>query len=175
MLERIRSQPWMAATIVLAVALVVSLALLFTRSPSGEPGDDATATSTTEPLPGASTTDPSDEPPVGGELLSVVVDNAPLAQPQVGIAAAAVLVEYPVEGGITRFNALLESGASGLIGPVRSLRPVNTPPALGTDDGGGLERWSAVRVTGVDRSRHHFDHPRRGDAHLRLPRPSFSS
>ena len=127
MLERIRSQPWMAATIVLAVALVVSLAMLFTRSPSGESGDDATATSTTTSPSGASTTDPSEESPVGGELLSVVVDNAAPAQPQVGIAEAAVLVEYPVEGGITRFNALLHSGATGLIGPVRSLRPVNTP------------------------------------------------
>jgi hypothetical protein len=43
-----------------------------------------------------------------------------------------VLVEYPVEGGLTRFVAVVPDGSGGLVGPVRSLRPVNAPlvPAL---------------------------------------------
>lgn len=64
--------------------------------------------------------------------LGVIVDNAPAARPLVGIGDSPILVEYPVEGGITRFVAVVSGGSGGLVGPVRSLRPINADivPAL---------------------------------------------
>lgn len=57
-------------------------------------------------------------------LIAVKVDNAPAARPQIGIDAARLVVETPVEGGMTRFLALFEPGDT-LVGPVRSARPVD--------------------------------------------------
>lgn len=123
MLERIRSQPWMVATIVLAVALVVALVALFTGD--GEEPDEVEAAVTTTSVAGVEGGPPTTVAESGPGYLAVVVDNAPAAHPQVGLAETPLLIEYPVEGGLTRFNALLPGGSVGLIGPVRSLRPVN--------------------------------------------------
>lgn len=64
-------------------------------------------------------------------LVAVKVDNAEPARPQIGIDAARYLFEVPVEGGMTRFLALFAPG-DGLVGPVRSARPVDVDllPAL---------------------------------------------
>lgn len=121
----------MIASGALAVALVVSLILLFTgRGSEGAEESVATTTTTAERSSStsvATTSAPTVDAPGTSptDLLAVVVDNAPAARPQVGLGDAPILIEYPVEGGLTRFTALVSSGSAGLIGPVRSLRPVN--------------------------------------------------
>ena len=51
-----------------------------------------------------------------------VVDNHPKARPQNGLAAADIIYEVPVEGGLTRFLLLTTDTSSGIIGPIRSAR-----------------------------------------------------
>lgn len=56
--------------------------------------------------------------------LSVKVDNAPAARPQSGLNAADLVVEEPVEGGLSRFFAVFQSH-DATVGPIRSARPVD--------------------------------------------------
>jgi hypothetical protein len=62
--------------------------------------------------------------PVGGHVVAVKVDNAPLARPyHTGLKQASLIYQELVEGGLTRFIAVFESeGASKEVGPVRSGR-----------------------------------------------------
>ncbi|MFH2062774.1 MAG: DUF3048 domain-containing protein [bacterium] len=59
-----------------------------------------------------------------GRLFAVTIDNIAVARPSASVAAASLVWEAPVEGGITRLLILVRDGA-GLrrIGPVRSVRP----------------------------------------------------
>jgi hypothetical protein len=57
--------------------------------------------------------------------LAVKVDNAPEARPQSGLDVADIVYEEVVEGGVTRFIAILHSAAPPLAGPVRSVRPMD--------------------------------------------------
>ena len=59
-------------------------------------------------------------PPVG-----VKIDNYQAARPQSGLDAADIIFEEPVEGGITRFNAIYQCQNSAKIGPVRSARQID--------------------------------------------------
>jgi hypothetical protein len=60
--------------------------------------------------------------------LAVKIENAVDARPQTGLAAADVVWEQVVEGGITRFVAVYHSDLPPEIGPVRSIRPMD--PAI---------------------------------------------
>lgn len=55
--------------------------------------------------------------------LAVVIDNLPDARPQSGLEAAEVVFEVPVEGGLTRFLAIISGDNPENIGPIRSARP----------------------------------------------------
>lgn len=55
--------------------------------------------------------------------LAVIIDNTPEARPQTGLEYADVIVELPVEGGLTRFVAIVSRDEADLVGPVRSARP----------------------------------------------------
>jgi hypothetical protein len=57
--------------------------------------------------------------------LAVKIDNAPEARPQAGLDVADVVYEEVVEGGVTRFIAILHSAAPAVAGPVRSVRPMD--------------------------------------------------
>ncbi|MHB8342255.1 MAG: DUF3048 domain-containing protein [Mycobacteriales bacterium] len=57
--------------------------------------------------------------------LSIKIDNAPQARPQAGLDQADLVTESLVEGGLTRFLATFQAGTPGLVGPVRSARPVD--------------------------------------------------
>lgn len=58
------------------------------------------------------------------DAIAVIIDHAPEARPQEGLAAAPLVVEVPVEGQRTRFLAVYPSDADvGSVGPVRSARP----------------------------------------------------
>lgn len=69
----------------------------------------------------------------GRPALSVKIDNAPRARPQIALGAADVVFEEMVEGGVTRFIAVFHSTTPDEAGPVRSVRPMdpNIVSALG--------------------------------------------
>jgi hypothetical protein len=55
-------------------------------------------------------------------VVSVKIENSSPARPQSGLDLADVVYETVTEGGITRFNALYQSRAPKVVGPVRSAR-----------------------------------------------------
>lgn len=67
---------------------------------------------------------PMDEEQKPLRYFAVVIDNLTVARPQAGIAAAPLVIEAPVEGGITRLLAIYPEGMDvPRVGPVRSARP----------------------------------------------------
>ncbi|WP_311202023.1 DUF3048 domain-containing protein [Aquibacillus koreensis] len=56
-------------------------------------------------------------------VVSVMINNAPAARPQIGLTKADVVFEILAEGNITRLLALFHSEQPDMIGPVRSARP----------------------------------------------------
>lgn len=55
---------------------------------------------------------------------AVMIENHPDARPVSGLSLASVVIEAPVEGGITRFMALYDATTTlAEVGPVRSARP----------------------------------------------------
>jgi hypothetical protein len=57
--------------------------------------------------------------------IGVKVDNYSAARPQSGLDAADIVFEEPVEGGITRYNAIFQCSNASSIGPVRSARQID--------------------------------------------------
>lgn len=60
---------------------------------------------------------------VTGPSIAVKIDNTSSGRPQVGIAAADVVFEELVEGGVTRYLAVFHTAIPEEVGPVRSGRP----------------------------------------------------
>ena len=60
---------------------------------------------------------------VSGPTIAVKIDNTADGRPQVGIAAADVVFEELVEGGVTRYLAIFHTAVPDEVGPVRSGRP----------------------------------------------------
>jgi hypothetical protein len=58
-------------------------------------------------------------------VVAVKVDNAPEAGPPIGIQDAELIIEHPVEGGVTRLTAMFFENEPNVIGPIRSVRPVD--------------------------------------------------
>ncbi|MDQ1444768.1 MAG: hypothetical protein QOI20_1232, partial [Acidimicrobiaceae bacterium] len=113
--------------------------------------------------------------------LVVKIDNAPEARPQAGVDKADVVYEEVVEGGVVRFMAVFQSRDAGLVGPVRSVRPVDpdivTPlKGLFAYSGGApqferLIKKAPVRLVGVDQLQDAYD--RRRDR--KAPHNTYSS
>jgi hypothetical protein len=154
---------WETATGVLAVALVGTVVALVTTGETPEP-EAAPETTTTVAVEEPAGTTPDDEPEVTTTvapsaatpegITAVVVDNVADVGFQVGIDSADLLIETPVEGGLTRFMALYGGPLPDLVGPVRSLRPVSadllapfTPVVFAT--GGQRFVTGAVEATGA--------------------------
>ena len=57
--------------------------------------------------------------------LAAKVDNHPDARPQVGLERTDIVFEELVEGGLTRYVAVWHSEVPAIIGPVRSIRPMD--------------------------------------------------
>lgn len=172
MLQRIidwlRSDVWRMATIGLALILVV-VVLIFSvdnaaldseADPETEPSptatvpDDGSSGTTSETGEATEATSAGSQTSGTGSFLAVKVDNAPGARPQVGIGSATLLIEMPVEGGLTRFLAIYPRDASGVVGPVRSLRPVDVdllPPlaVFVVSTGGQPFVLQALTATGI--------------------------
>ena len=58
-------------------------------------------------------------------VVAVKVDNSPEAGPPIGIQEAELIIEAPVEGGLTRLTAMFYENEPQVIGPIRSVRPVD--------------------------------------------------
>ncbi len=59
------------------------------------------------------------------QVIAVNVGNSPAERPQRGLGEADLIFETVLEGGLTRFTALYFTGAPQVVGPVRSIRPVD--------------------------------------------------
>ncbi|MEN9620621.1 MAG: hypothetical protein RL499_814 [Actinomycetota bacterium] len=57
--------------------------------------------------------------------LAAKVDNHPDARPQIGLERTDIVFEELVEGGLTRYVAVWHSDVPAVIGPVRSIRPMD--------------------------------------------------
>ena len=106
----------------------------------GGPSASPTTTSTTPPPPTPTpvvTPEPTPVPtptptptptPRPAQTLArpviVQVENLAVARPQSGLSEADVVVEYEVEGGLTRFSAVFLNAPQGAVGPVRSARTI---------------------------------------------------
>ncbi|MFQ5517302.1 MAG: DUF3048 domain-containing protein, partial [Acidimicrobiia bacterium] len=146
---------WLAGGALVVGAVLTAIVFLFVggdgSEPQGLPTTVALSTVTTATA-GDSTTIPAQEPtlppttpttiraapvsasPLTGEplassstqgVMAVKVDNARAARPQIGLDTAGIIIEVPVEGGLTRFIALYFGELPPLVAPVRSVRPVD--------------------------------------------------
>lgn len=57
--------------------------------------------------------------------LAIKIDNVQGSWPQAGLNQADIVVDTPVEGGLTRLFAVYQSQDAPLVGPIRSARPVD--------------------------------------------------
>ena len=115
---------------------LVSLAATAACGGGAEPKPVAAVTPETKVSEGTVTTEAAPLAPLTGlpdpsgatksrPSLAVKIDNAPEARPQAGLDIADVVYEEVVEGGVTRFIAILHSAAPPVAGPVRSVRPMD--------------------------------------------------
>ncbi|MFD6177773.1 MULTISPECIES: DUF3048 domain-containing protein [unclassified Isoptericola] len=132
-----------------AAAALVALALVATAACSGgEPAAPPTVTASPEVAvpkatpPAPVKPKPKPKPavwPLTGKrtgtktvparpAVAVKVENSTAARPQRGLQAADVVWEQVVEGGISRYVAVYNSSWPGVVGPVRSVRPMD--PAI---------------------------------------------
>jgi len=134
--------PMSKTRVAASVLLLAALPLLSscTKDPkaaaSSPPTTEAPATTvTTAPViaPLTGLVDPTGAA-AGRAALVVKIENAPEARPQSGLDVADVVYEEVVEGGITRFLAVFQSGlpdgTDDTLGPIRSVRPMD--PSLAT-------------------------------------------
>lgn len=94
-------------------------------SPTRDDAAETTPSPTPEPTPEPSwpmTGLPAPDGVADRPVLVVKVDNTGNARPQAGLAAADVIVEEPVEGGLTRLAAMYHSTLPDVVVPVRSIR-----------------------------------------------------
>jgi hypothetical protein len=105
----------------LAVVLLLAVLLLAVAACGDDTPPPATPTPTPEavqPLTGRPAPDGVPDRPA----LVVKVDNTGNAAPQAGLGAADLVVEEPVEGGLTRLAAFFHSALPEQVAPVRSVR-----------------------------------------------------
>lgn len=163
-----------APSLLLAAGLVAALAAC---SGSGHPRPTS-ASPSPSPTPSASAATTAAAPrvtsrwpltglprPAGSPAhaaLTVKIENTPDARPQLGLDGADVVFEELVEGGISRFAAVYHSQLPDVVGPVRSIRPMDPPLAaqfagLFAYSGGQRPFVDALRASpsqdvGVDRA-----------------------
>lgn len=153
------------------------LALLVAACGGGDGGDSllavdgqATTTTTTttttppsttapEPIESKLTGLPIEDAAVRNRPVVVVkIDNAPKAQPQIGVNQADIVYELQVEGHITRLMALFQSNDAVPVGPVRSTRASEIP--LLEELNGPLFTWHGANEVMGAQVRASAIHPR---------------
>lgn len=90
--------------------------------------------------------------------LVVILDNTVYGRPQAGLEKADVIVEFPVEGGLTRLAAIISTDNLDLLGPIRSARSYFVDLAkeyrgILIHAGGSTEALQKIAAEQVD----HFD------------------
>lgn len=137
-------------------AVLLPCALLLTACATGE--------STPTPTPGPSASGSDYTPPAATELaplrgtsvlagslpfpsLAVKIDNHEAARPQYGLERTDLVYEELVEGGLTRYVAVWQSDIPDVVGPVRSIRPMD-PDIIGPL--GGLVAYSGGQQKFMD-------------------------
>jgi hypothetical protein len=114
------------AGITLAVLLVVLAGCGGKHKSQGAAPASTTSTTAAPPATFPLTGLPAGDPALRDRTaLSVKIDNISLARPQAGLNQADLVVEQPVEGGLTRLFATYQSKDTANLGPVRSARPVD--------------------------------------------------
>ena len=101
---------------------LLALALLLPACGGGSPGPvqlGAPSAQAIWPLRGTAAPDGD---AIHKRPLVIKVANDPAARPQSGMAQADLVLEIPVEGGITRYALVFQSQDPGKVGPVRSAR-----------------------------------------------------
>ena len=83
---------------------------------------------------------------VSGPSMAIKIDNTAASRPQVGIAAADLVFEELVEGGVTRYLAIYHTAIPDEVGPVRSGRPQDAEIVASL---GGLFVFSGVGNSNV--------------------------
>ncbi len=114
-----------------------------TSAASSVPGGTPSAAS---PAPARSTAPAGTPAPLTGlpvpvataalPALAVKIDNLDQARPQAGLDQADLVVEEPVEGGLTRLMAVYQSHPAARVGPVRSARISDAGLMLALGGGG---------------------------------------
>ncbi|MGE5620641.1 MAG: DUF3048 domain-containing protein [Sphingomonadaceae bacterium] len=164
-----------AAAVVLAVLLAIAAfgpsACLSREDVASSPTATEGGLGTPAPAPAAQSTRPSTgispsatltpratytpvPTPGPAHPLAVVVENFVDARPQSGLAAADIVYEALVEGGITRFLAIYIDGRAEAVGPIRSARHYFAYLAAEHDAtfvhiGSSPQGYAALDATGV--------------------------
>lgn len=115
----------------LSVAVVAALVVSGCTADAPMPSPTSTPSYTSSYVP----PDPTGLAPLTGEVvalgslttpsLAAKVDNHPDARPQIGLERTDIVFEELVEGGLTRYVAVWHSDVPDIIGPVRSIRPMD--------------------------------------------------
>jgi len=119
----------------LAAAIIPAL-LLLTACTSEKPSQTQTPSATADAWVSTyQTPAPTELAPLRGTVvpagslahpsLAVKIDNHEAARPQIGLERADIVFEELVEGGLTRYVGIWQSDIPDLLGPVRSIRPMD--------------------------------------------------
>ena len=131
---RHRAQWGAIASAVLSASLVLAGCSSPASAPAVTPTAEVTADATAEksaapepvlPATWALTGMPASEP-VNRPAVAIKVENSREARPQTGLEYADVVWEEIVEGGITRYIAVYHSQIPEAVGPIRSVRPMDS-------------------------------------------------
>ena len=141
----------LAAALVLSGCTAGAIAPVPSRTPSPSPTPSSTyvAPPPTELAPLRGTTVPAGS--LEHASIAAKIDNHPDARPQVGLERTDLVFEELVEGGLTRYVALWQSDIPDLLGPVRSIRPMD-PDILSPF--AGIVCYSGGQQRFVDLMRH---------------------
>jgi hypothetical protein len=113
-----------------AIGLTVGLLVALPGSPPPPPAKPAAHLAVAPPKPAPKPrpklplTSPFTGEPIKrlGPVLVAKIDNIVYARPQTGLQSADIVYVLPVEGGLSRFEAVFSSHFPAVIGPVRSAR-----------------------------------------------------
>ncbi|CAN5272007.1 DUF3048 domain-containing protein [soil metagenome] len=121
-----RVRALLSLTLAIGLGLCLSGCVPQKATPSVSPTPSPTAKVTAPPTsiaPLRGTTVPAGS--LDHASIAAKIDNLPSARPQLGLESADLVYQELVEGGLTRYVAVWQSSIPALIGPVRSIRPMD--------------------------------------------------